>query len=58
MMAEHIELTDVEKEILEVMFKNMNEVLNLGDGYLDIHGESFSRGDLFDLAEKLGVEEY
>lgn len=57
-MAEHIKLTDEEKEILRVMFRNMNEIIDLGDGYLDIHGESFDRNDLFDLAEKLGVEKY
>lgn len=58
-MAERIELTDEEKEILRVMFRNMNEVIDLCDGYIDIHGKSyFYRNDLFDLAEKLGVEEY
>ena len=58
MTRTQIELTDKEKEILRVMFRNMNEIINLCDGYLDIHGESFGRNDLFDLAEKLGVEEY
>jgi len=57
-MAEHIELTDEEKEILEVMFRNMKEFIDLCDGCLDIHGEIFRRNDLFYLAEKLGVEEY
>ena len=57
-MVEHIELTDEEKEILKVMFRNMNEVFDLCDGYLDIHGEIFRSNDLFNLAKKLGVEEY
>ena len=53
------ELTNNEKEILIVMFKNMNEVIHLCGGYLDIHGESFGVNDLFCLADKLGVvEEY
>ena len=57
-MAQHIELTDEEKEILRVMFRNMNEVIDLCDGYIDIHGEIFNENDLFDLAKKLGVEGY
>ena len=57
-MAQHIELTDEEKEILRVMFRNMNEVIDLCDGYIDIHGEIFNENDHFDLAKKLGVEGY
>ena len=57
-MAEHIELTGEEKEILKVMFRNMNEVFDLCNGYIDINGETFNGNDLFRLAEKLGVEEY
>ena len=40
------------------MFRNMNEVIDLCDGYIDIHGEIFNENDLFDLAKKLGVEGY
>lgn len=58
-MTEHKKLTKKEREILIVMFKNMYEVINVCDGHLDIHGESFGANDLFCLADKLGVvEEY
>lgn len=59
MMTEHKKLTNKERDILIVMFKNMYEVLNVCGGNLDIRGESFGVNDLFCLADKLGVvEEY
>ena len=58
-MVEHTGLTNKERDILIVMFKNMYEVINLCDRHLDIHGESFGVNDLFCLADRLGVvEEY
>ena len=53
-----IEYTEKESKILKLMFSLLDTILQAGNGYFDIDYESFSRGDLFNLAEKIGVEEY
>ena len=53
-----MDFTELEKEIIKTMLSNMSKFIEMCDGYLDIHGDSFSRNDLYDLATKLGVENY
>ena len=53
-----MEYTELEYKVINIMFHMMDEIINLQDGYMDIKGESFSRGDLFVLANKLGIEDY
>ena len=49
-------LTELEKKFLTMLMKIGNEIIEAQDGYLDFNYESFSRNDLFNLAQKLGVE--
>ena len=59
MMAEHIEITDDEREILRDMFMNRYEVIDLRDGlHYPLEYFYIDKKSLLDLAEKLGVEEY
>ena len=53
-----IEFTDSEKEILEMLFKIGFKVIEAQDGYIYPSGAGFDRNDFYELAEKLGVEEY
>lgn len=46
-----MEYTDEEKKILEVMFRQMREMLETFDLDAD-----FSKNDLFSLAEKIGID--
>ena len=52
------ELTDSEKRILTIMFRNFKNLLDNADYLYMRGGDCFDANDLFDLAEKLGVEDY
>lgn len=54
----HIEYTESEMKILELMFRIINETIKTQNGYMDIDYVSFDGGDLYNLANKLGVEDY
>lgn len=49
-----MEFTETEQKILELMFSNMDNILDMLDTY-SLDNDSFSRNDLFNLAEKLGI---
>lgn len=51
------DLTDNEKIILGIMFRNLNDVIKTTDD-LNVRGLWFSANDLFSLACKLGIEDY
>ena len=51
-----MEFTEEEKIILSTMFMNMDNIVKSGDYY--INNECFTSNDLFDLAVKLGIENY
>ena len=54
----YVELTELEKNVLAAMFKMFDELL-VAYGMRDWDADKdFTRNDLFNLAEKLGVEEY
>lgn len=50
--------TEIEKKVLTMMFGVVKEMLRLQNGYADIDYKTFDEGDLFNLAEKLNVEDY
>ena len=52
----NIEFTDIEKEFLKLLFNIGNKIIETANGYYEINYESFDRGDLFRLAEKLNIE--
>lgn len=51
-----MEFTDNEKGFLTLLFNIGNEIIEAAGGYYEINYESFGRGDLFQLAEKLKIE--
>lgn len=51
------ELTELEKKVLSIMFKNLDTVIEFCDGVLNLYNsDTFDRNDLFNLAEKLGID--
>ena len=52
-----MELNDLEKKVLAMLFSMGSTVIEAQDGYIEIDNESFSRNDLFNLACKLGIED-
>lgn len=50
--------TEIEKKVLTMMFGVVKEMLCLQNGYADIDYQTFDEGDLFNLAEKIGIEDY
>lgn len=52
------ELTDSEKHILAIMFRNFKNLLDDADYLYMRGGDCFDANDLFALAEKLGVDDY
>ena len=52
------QFTEIEKKVLTMMFSIVKEMLRLQNGWADIDYQIFNEGDLFNLAEKLGVEDY
>lgn len=50
--------TEIEKKVLTMMFGVVKEMLRFQNGYAEIDYQVFDEGDLFNLAEKLGVEDY
>ena len=53
-----MEFTNSEKEILDMLFRVGYKIIEAQDGYLYPSGADFNRNDFFNLAEKLGIEEY
>lgn len=53
-----VEFAEIEKDILGTMFGNMLDVIEICDGYLSIRGKTFDRNDLYELACKIGIEDY
>lgn len=51
-----IEFTDTEKAFLTMLFNIGNEIIKTADGYYDIDYVTFTRGDLYELANKLGID--
>jgi len=51
------DLTENEKIILGIMFRNLKNVIDRTDD-LNVNGLWFSANDLFSLACKLGIEDY
>jgi len=58
LISRRIEYTETEIKILELMFRIIKETIEMQNGYMDIDYVSFDRGDLYNLAKKLGVEDY
>ena len=52
-----VELSKVEREVIGIMLKQFVNVIELCDGYLDIHGETFNRNDFYDMCCKLNIED-
>lgn len=50
------QFTEIERKVLITMFTMFKEILLLCNDYIDIDYESYSRNDLFSLAEKLGID--
>ena len=50
------EFTEAEKAFMNMLFKMANIVIEMQNGYMDIDCLPFSRNDLYNLAEKLGIE--
>ena len=48
--------TDDEKKVLTLLFKLFDQILEFSGGYFDTNDHSFDRGDLFRLAEKIGID--
>ena len=51
------ELNEKEKKVINYMLKNMENIIVLSGGYLDIGDGYFDRNDLFNLACKLKIED-
>ncbi len=53
-----IEYTPQEKVVLSIMFQNFRNLLNALENNSNVYGyiEDFSSNELYELAEKLGVE--
>ena len=51
-----IDYTDKEKKFLKLLFNIGNKIIETANGYYEINYESFDRNDLFQLAEKVGIE--
>ena len=54
----NIEFTEKEKNVLQMLLTICKTIIEAQNGYMEIDYESFDRGDLYYLSEKLGVEEY
>lgn len=52
----NVEFTDTEKAFLTMLFNIGNEIIKTADGYYDINYVTFTHNDLFELAEKLGID--
>ena len=50
-----MEYTETEKKFLTMLFKIGELIIATADGYYEINNETFDGNDLFNLAEKLGV---
>lgn len=54
---EEIEFTEAEKELLTLLFKIGDLIIETQDGYFDLRCKPyFDRNDFFSLAEKLGID--
>ena len=51
-----MEFTDKEKIVLKLMLNIINTIIETQGGYLDINNDTFSRNDLYDLEQKLGID--
>lgn len=51
-----MEYTEIEKKFLTMLFQIGELIISTDDGYYEINYETFDRNDLFNLAEKLGVD--
>lgn len=51
-----IEYTEEEKKVLTMLFEMMDKIVEFQGGYIEIDYVGFNGGDLFRLAEKLGIE--
>ena len=49
-------LTEIERKVLEMLFSMANIMIKTQNDYIDIDYQSFGRDDLYNLAEKLGIE--
>ena len=48
------EYDDKEKKLLNMLFEIAYKMIEIQNGYMEIDYVSFDRGDLYNLAEKLG----
>lgn len=48
--------TDIEKKFLVLLFKIGYNILDAQDGFMSIDNEYFSRNELYELTEKLGID--
>lgn len=51
-----MELSETEKMVLSMMFKNMYSILNTEGVYIEVNFEWFDSEALYKLAQKLGIE--
>lgn len=53
------EFDEQEQIVLKLMFHLMHEIIDYSDGFFTLSsGESFSRNDLWKLAQKLNISDY
>lgn len=57
-VMEEQKFTEKEMIVLSMMFQIVQNVLNAQDGYMEIKHNSFDGNDLYDLAQKLGIDDY
>lgn len=50
------EYSEIEKKFLSFLFDVADIIINFQGGYMEIDYESFGRGDLYNLSEKIGVD--
>lgn len=53
-----VEFTENEKNVLNMMFTICKTIIEAQGGYMEIDYESFGKKDLFNLSEKLGIDDY
>lgn len=51
-------ITEQEKKFIEMLLKIGYAIIESQGGYADIDDESFSRNDLYELAIKLGFDDF
>ena len=51
-------LTEIERKVIKMLFIIADTILQTQDDYMNINYENFSRDDLIDLADKIGIKDW